>query len=297
MMDFDLGLLVNQLMWGALVGVSYSLLAMAFSLIFATSGTINFATGEFAMLGAYFGFTFLSKAGFNALPAVFIALACLFAFGMALERVAFRRLYKLDPMLILIATIGVGSILKNLVLVLWGPYSQSYPQVMPSDPIFIGPLIIIPQNLILLLIGLMAMVGFHLFMTRTRMGTAMRATAQNQRGANLMGIDTTRCVSLSWALGATMAGLGGILIAFAYNLSIDMGGQLGIKGFTGAILGGFGHLPASMGGGILLGVAENFSALIVDYYYKDVLAFLMIVLVLLFKPSGLFLRHDRLRRL
>jgi branched-chain amino acid transport system permease protein len=293
----DIGLLFNQVLWGVLVGVSYSLLAMAFSLIFATSGTINFATGEFAMLGAYFCFTALSRLNNNVLLAAVAVVLALLAFGMVLERLAFRRLYRLDPILILIATIGIGSILKNAVLVLWGPYSQSYPQLMPSDPILLGPLVIIPQNLVLLAVGLVAMVAFHLFMTRTRLGTAMRATAQNIRGASLVGIDTARCVNLSWALGSLMAGLGGVLIAFAYNISIDMGGSLAIKGFTGAILGGFGNLPASMAGGVLLGIAENLSAQVVSYYYRDVLAFLVIVVILLFKPTGLFVQQKKFRRL
>lgn len=292
----DLGLLVNQLLWGVLVGVSYSLLAMAFSLVFATSGTINFATGEFAMLGAYVCFTGLRHLGQSVLLATVAVVLALLAFGSVLERLAFRRLYRLDPILILIATIGIGSILKNLVLVLWGPYSQSFPPLMSSGPIVMGPLLVVPQNLVLVGVGLAVMVAFHLFMTRTRLGTAMRATAQNVRGASLVGIDTARCVNLAWALGTVMAGLGGVLIAFAYNLSIDMGGSLAIKGFTGAILGGFGSLPASMAGGVLLGVAENLSALVVSYYYKDVLAFLIIVAILLFKPTGLFVRQARFRR-
>lgn len=295
-MSLDAGLLFNQLLWGVLVGVSYSLLAMAFSLIFATSGTINFATGEFAMLGAYFGYTLLSKLSANLLVATVVAMVGVFLFGMVLERVAFRRLYRLDPILILIGTIGVSTILKSLVLVIWGPFSQSYPTVFPAEPILLGPLVVVPQNLILLAVGLGAMASFHLFMTHTRLGTAMRATAQNVRGAAIVGIDTARCVNLSWALGSVMAGLGGILIAFAYNLSIEMGGALGIKGFTGAILGGFGNLPASMGGGVLLGVLENASAGLVTYYYKDVLAFAVIVLILLFKSNGLFVQEQRFRR-
>jgi len=296
-MDLDPALLVNQLLWGVLVGVSYSLLAMAFSLIFATSGVVNFATGEFAMLGAYFGYTALAKLNAGMVGAALLALAALFVFGMLLERVAFRRLYKLDPILILIATIGVSTMLKNLVLLFAGAYSQSYPPLISSGPIIMGDIYVLPQNLVLLGIGLLSMVGFHLFMTRTRLGTAMRATAQNIRGASLVGIDTALCVNLSWALGAVMAGIGGILIAFAYNISVEMGASLGIKGFTGAVLGGFGSLPASMAGGILLGIAENLGAMLVSFDYKDVFAFALIILILLFKPAGLFVAQRRIRRL
>ena len=292
----DIGLLFNQVLWGALVGVSYSLLAMAFSLIFATSGTINFATGEFAMVGAYFCYTILSKLGGQVLLAVLLALLGLFAFGMVVERLAFRRLYKLDPILILIATIGISTMLKSLVLIVWGPYSKSLPPLLSTGPINLGPIILMPQNLVLLAVGLGTMIVFHLFMNYTRLGTAMRATAQNVKGASLVGINTARCVNLTWAIGSVIAGIGGILIAFAYNLSIDMGGLIGMKGFASAITGGFGNILASTYGGMVLGVAENLAGGLISFYYKDVIAFGLVVLILFLRPSGLFVAPTQVRK-
>jgi len=292
----DLTLLANQLVWGVLVGVSYSLLAIAFSLIFATSGTVNFATGEFAMVGAYFCFTILSRLGGQVLLAVLLALLALFVFGMVVERLAFRRLYRLDPILILIATIGISTMLKSLVLILWGPYSKSLPPLLSAEPISLGPIILMPQNLLLLAVGLGTMIVFHLFMNYTRLGTAMRATAQNVKGASLVGINTARCVNLTWAIGSVIAGIGGILIAFAYNLSIDMGGLIGIKGFASAITGGFGNILASTYGGIVLGVAENLAGGLISFYYKDVIAFGLVILILFLRPSGLFVAPTQVRR-
>jgi branched-chain amino acid transport system permease protein len=292
----DLTLLANQLIWGILVGVSYSLLAIAFSLIFATSGTVNFATGEFAMVGAYFCYTILSKLGGQALLAVLLSLVGLFVFGMLVERIAFRRLYKLDPILILIATIGISTLLKSLVLIVWGPYSKSLPPLLSAGPIAFGPIILMPQNLVLLAVGLGTMVIFHVFMNSTRLGTAMRATAQNVKGASLVGINTARCVNLTWAIGSVVAGIGGILIAFAYNLSIDMGGLIGIKGFASAVTGGFGNILASTYGGLVLGVAENLAGGLISFYYKDVIAFGFIVLVLFLRPSGLFVARSQVRK-
>ena len=292
----DLTLLANQLIWGILVGVSYSLLAIAFSLIFATSGTVNFATGEFAMVGAYFCYTILSKLGGQTLLAVLLSLVGLFVFGMLVERIAFRRLYKLDPILILIATIGISTLLKSLVLIVWGPYSKSLPPLLSAGPIAFGPIILMPQNLVLLAVGLGTMVIFHVFMNSTRLGTAMRATAQNVKGASLVGINTARCVNLTWAIGSVVAGIGGILIAFAYNLSIDMGGLIGIKGFASAVTGGFGNILASTYGGLVLGVAENLAGGLISFYYKDVIAFGFIVLVLFLRPSGLFVARSQVRK-
>ncbi len=296
-MELDYGLLANQIVWGVMVGISYTLLAMAFSLIFATSNTINFAIGEFAMLTAYLCYTALSKLPVGFVGAALVSMVAIAALAMLIERIAFRRLYDLDPILILIGTIGLSSIVKSLVLIAWGPYSMSFPRYFPVEPVMIGPLLIIPQNVVVVSVGLVAMIGFHLFMTRTRLGTAMRATAQNIRGATLVGINPRHCVSISWGLGAVMAGIAGVMIAFTYNISVDMGAASGLKGFTAAILGGFGNLPASMAGGVVLGVVENGAAEIFSHEYKDVVAFVVIVLILLFKPAGLFARSGGARRI
>ena len=296
-MELDYGLLANQIVWGVMVGVSYTLLAMAFSLIFATSNTINFAIGEFAMLTAYLCYTALSKLPVGFVGAALVSMVAIAALAMLIERIAFRRLYDLDPILILIGTIGLSSIVKSLVLIAWGPYSMSFPRYFPVEPVMIGPLLIIPQNVVVVSVGLVAMIGFHLFMTRTRLGTAMRATAQNIRGATLVGINPRHCVSISWGLGAVMAGIAGVMIAFTYNISVDMGAASGLKGFTAAILGGFGNLPASMAGGVVLGVVENGAAEIFSHEYKDVVAFVVIVLILLFMPAGLFARSGGARRI
>lgn len=296
-MEVDLGLIANQILWGVLVGISYSLLAMAFSLIYSTSGAINFAAGEFAMLGAYFCYTFMSTLQGGIVLSALLALVAISLFGMLVERIAFRRLYRLDPMLVLIATIGISIIIKNGVLAIWGPFSQSFPQILPADPIILGSLIIIPQNIILLVIGIVVMIAFHLFMTRTSLGTAMRATAENRRGADLVGIDTTKCINYSWGLGSALAGVAGLMLGFAYNLTVDMGTVSGIKGFTSAIIGGFGNLPASTAGGIVLGVVENMSALVASYYYKDVIAFALIIVILLVRPRGLFVKAGGFRKI
>ena len=296
-MELDVGLLANQIVWGVMVGISYTLLAMAFSLIFATSNTINFAIGEFAMLTAYLCYTALSKLPVGFVGAALVSMVAIAALAMLIERIAFRRLYDLDPILILIGTIGLSSIVKSLVLIAWGPYSMSFPRYFPVEPVMIGPLLIIPQNVVVVSVGLVAMIGFHLFMTRTRLGTAMRATAQNIRGATLVGINPRHCESVSWGLGAVMAGIAGVMIAFTYNISVDMGAASGLKGFTAAILGGFGNLPASMAGGVVLGVVENGAAEIFSHEYKDVVAFVVIVLILLFKPAGLFARSGGARRI
>lgn len=133
-------------------------------------------------------------------------------------------------------------------------------------------------------------------MTRTKIGTAMRATAQNMKAASLMGINTRRTVSITWALGSLIAGISGILIAFIYNLSIGMGSLLGIKGFASAVIGGFGNIVGAMFGGVLMGVTENVAAIVISFYYKDLIAFAILIILLLLKPTGLFIRGKAFRR-
>ncbi|MGR9202118.1 branched-chain amino acid ABC transporter permease [Rhizobium leguminosarum] len=295
-MNIDLTLVLNQVVWGAMVGIGYTLMAMAFSLIYATSRTINFAIGEFAMLAAYFCYTLLAKVPVEFVGPALVSLFAVAVLAMVIERLAFRRLYSLDPILILIGTIGLSSILKNLALVIWGPFSFSFPAYFQIRPTYLGPVMFIPQNVIVTLVGIAAMIGFDRFMRKTRTGTAMRATAQNVRGAKLVGINTDRCINLSWGIGAMLAAISGIMMAFAYNISLDMGTTLNLKGFTAAIFGGLGSIPASVGGGVLLGVVENVAAIGFDYSYKDVVAFAVIVLVMLTKPQGLFVRSGSSRR-
>lgn len=295
-MTFDINLLANQVVWGAMVGVGYTLMAMAFSLIYATSRTINFAVGEFAMLAAYFCYSMLNKVPVEFVGPALISLIFVAVLAMLIERIAFRRLYALDPILILIGTIGLSSILKNVALVVWGPYSFSFPAYFDVQPKFVGPVMIIPQNVIIAVVGIAAMFGFDLFMRRTKLGTAMRATAQNVKGARLVGINTDRCINLSWGIGAVLAAISGTMMAFAYNISLDMGTVLNLKGFTAAVFGGLGSIPASVGGGVLLGVVENVAAMGFDYSYKDVVAFLVIVLVMLTRPQGLFVGGGAVRR-
>jgi branched-chain amino acid transport system permease protein len=228
--------------------------------------------------------------------AAVIALLLVALFAMLVERVAFRRLYALDPILVLIGTIGLSSILKNVVLILWGPYSFSMPQYFEITPTFLGPIMLVPQNVIVAIVGAAVLICFHLFMQKTKVGTAMRAAAQSIRGARLVGINTDRCINLSWGLGALLAGISGTMMAFAYNISIEMGGALSLKGFTSAVFGGIGSLTSATSGGVMLGIVENISALLFDYSYKDVVAFVVIVLVMLLKPEGLFSGTAGLRR-
>ncbi len=291
------GLFINQIIWGFLVGVTYSLLAIGFSVIYSTSEAVNFAQGEYAMLGAYFCFTIFTKFNVFFLLAAVASLAGIFIFGSIIERIAFRKLYKLDHIFIVICTIGLSTMLKNLVLIIWGPDYLSIPLELGFKPFRFMGVLIQPKNLILLAIGILVMVVFHLFMTKTKLGTSMRAVAQNKRVASLMGINVKRSINLTWGLGALIAGVGGILIGLTYDLSIEMGSLIGIKGFASAILGGFGNVIGAMFGGVILGTVESVGGFVISHYYKDVITFGIIILILLIKPSGLLIKKTSFRKI
>jgi branched-chain amino acid transport system permease protein len=292
----DFAILSSQVIWGLLVGVSYSLLAIGFSVIYSSSEAVNFAQGEYAMLGAYFCFTMLNRLGLHIVLGGFIAIGLIYLFGSLVERIAFRKLYKLDHIYIVICTIGLSTMLKNLVLIIWGPDYLALPMPLKDESIQIMGIVIELKNLLLLGVGILIMVVFHLGMTKTKLGTSMRAVAQNKSAASLMGINVKRSINMTWGIGALIAGVGGILIGFTYDLSIEMGSLIGIKGFAGAIIGGFGNVIGAMFGGVILGVAESLSGYLISYYYKDVITFLIIILILLVKPSGLFIKSSRFRK-
>ena len=299
---------LGQLVIGVGVGLTYAVVAIGFTLIYRVLSAVNFAHGEVYTFGAFATLIGAATLGLSHWLIAPLVVAVGAAAGWLIERLAFRPFRRSNDEAYLksravreatlLSSMALGIVSREALDQVFHGQWMAIPQAwMLNTPVMIGPLLIIPQNVVVVSVGLVAMIGFHLFMTRTRLGTAMRATAQNIRGATLVGINPRHCVSISWGLGAVMAGIAGVMIAFTYNISVDMGAASGLKGFTAAILGGFGNLPASMAGGVVLGVVENGAAEIFSHEYKDVVAFVVIVLILLFKPAGLFARSGGARRI
>ncbi len=271
---------------GLTVGAVYALVAVGFTLIYNASGVVNFAQGEFVMLG---GMTtvFLAAAGVPLPVAALGAMAAAVAIGLALHRFAIEPARDADTAALIIITIGASIFLRGAAEVVFDKRFHSLPHLFGSDPIRLGGAAILPQSLVVLAGAAVIVIALSLFMGRTMLGKAIVATAANRLAARLVGIDTRRVVGLSFALSAAIGAVAGILVTPITLTSYDAGTLLALKGFAAAMLGGIGSPVGAVLGGILLGLTEAFSAGYLSSQYKDAVAFVVILAVLLVRPQGL----------
>ena len=292
---------VQQLINGLTIGSIYALIALGYTMVYGILRLINFAHGDIYMVGAYAGFMIAVKLGFAAHPSIFglgvtligtMVIAALI--GMAIERFAYRPVRKYSRMTTLITAIGMSLLLENLFVVIFSPTPRSFPTLMTNrNYTLFGNAAISKTQLLIFVVSVVLMILLQLIVYRTRVGTAMRAVSFNINSAKLMGINTDFIIAFTFALGSALAAAGGVLTA-QYNPKIEplMGILTGLKAFVAAVLGGIGNIPGAVLGGLLIGAAET---LVVGYgqnvgipsTYRDAVAFAILILVLLFRPSGL----------
>lgn len=282
-------------------GSSYALIALGYTMVYGVLGMINFAHGEIFMLGSYAGI--LAVAGFSAWgsaaghpfaalgAAVLGAVAVCALHGGLLERVAYRPLRRSHHLAPLISAIGASIFLQNYVQIAQGTDNKVFPHgvrgAFEGEALLAG--VVTPVDGVILLVAFLCMAGLHLFVTRTRWGIALRAVSQDPMMASLVGIPVDRAIVGTFVLGSGLAAVAGVLVALSYgNAHPFMGYLAGLKAFTAAVLGGIGSIPGAMLGGILLGVVEAAgSAYLPAPEYKDALAFLILLAILLARPAGL----------
>ena len=300
-MEYFLELLLSGLTRGSI----YALIALGYTMVDGIIGMINFAHGEIYMIGAYVGLVTLTAIGVQAgypLPlvlgaALLVSVAVTGCYGFAVERVAYRPLRGGPRLVPLISAIGMSIFLQNYVQIGQGARDVSVPILISGAIEFQmgGDFVVTVPYSRLLIVGvtLVLMIALTLFIGHSRMGRACRACAEDMRMANLLGIDTNRVISFTFVLGAMLAAVGGVLIGLTIGkLNPFIGFIAGIKAFTAAVLGGIGSIPGAMLGGVLLGLAETFASGYMPAEYKDVVAFSLLVLVLLFRPTGLLGKPD-----
>jgi branched-chain amino acid transport system permease protein len=272
---------------GVTVGATYALVGLGFAIIYNASHVINFAQGEFVMLGGMSA-VFLMHLGLP-LPAVIpLAIIATMAVGVALEKLAIEPARNASVVTLIIITIGASIFLRGSAEVIWGRSFHSMTPFSGSEPIDIGGAALLPQSLWVLGGTIVAVVALKWFFGRTRTGKAMQASAFNPYAARLVGIDQRFILMLSFALSGLFGAVAGILIAPISLTYSGVGVMLGLKGFCAAILGGMGNPFGAIMGGLLLGISEAMTAGYISSAYKDAVAFLIILLVLFFLPSGLF---------
>ena len=286
---------LQQLINGISLGSIYALVALGYTMVYGVMRLINFAHGDVYMLGAYFGYYFsrllqgrMPGHLLDALAVMILSMISCAAVGMFMERFAYRPVRKASRLTMLIIAIGVSLLIENGSQLLFGADPKFFPQLIPEKHISLGGLSLTNQQVIVLVTALTLMLLLNFFIFRTRTGKAMRAVSFNLDAAKLMGINTNNIISLTFALGSALAAAGGILVSINIP-GIDplMGVMTGLKAFVAAVLGGIGNIFGAVLGGLILGLAEVMVAGYGSSTYRDAIAFLILIAILLFKPSGI----------
>ena len=287
---------VQQLINGLTIGMIYALIALGYTMVYGIIQLINFAHGEIFISGAFIGLTVfagfcpaLKLSGAWALLVIFAAAVSFCALlGGLIERVAYRPLRSSPRLSCLITAIGVSLILQNLMMLFWGPVDRSFPSFFKHSALTLGPLRITFMQGFIIVASLAMMGALHFFVRATILGKALRACSQDITAARLMGINVDRMVSLCFLIGSGLAGAGGVMYGMYYNsISFHDGYLVGIKAFSAAVLGGIGSIPGAMLGGLALGMLEGLGAGYLSSEWKNVFAFLILVILLLCWPSGI----------
>lgn len=296
-MNQDLQLFLQQLLNGLTIGMIYALIALGYTMVYGVLQLINFAHGEVFMVGGYLALTAVGLvASMGLVPPLWALVIFVFLFSMlgasllggAIEKLAYRPLRASPRLTALISAIGVSFVLQNAVMLIYGSKEQIMPETLPRRQLEFGGVTVSLIQLVIFAVAPLLMVLLNAFVKKTLAGKAMRAAAENPETASLMGISVDRVVRSTFVLGSSLAAVGGTLFAMNYgSLNFHDGYLAGIKAFTAAVFGGIGSIPGAMIGGVLLGVFEGFCAGYISSEWKDVFAFGLLVVLLLFRPSGI----------
>lgn len=288
---------LEQLVNGLTVGAVYSLVALGYTMVYGVMRLINFAHGDFFMLGSYLGYTMLvTVLAQSSLPlwvklclATLIAMGAISLLGVLVERMAYRPLRKSSRLTAVVSALGVSIFLQNAAMLIWGARYQAYPPwSVPEANWMLGGVHVSLMQLLIMGISLVLMVGLYMFVQRTTVGAAIRATAIDHDTARLMGIDVDQIIRIIFVIGPGLGAIAGVLLGLYYRqIHFTVGWSYGLKAFTAAILGGIGNIPGAMVGGMLLGILEMLGAGYISAAWKDVFVFLILILLLIFRPTGI----------
>jgi branched-chain amino acid transport system permease protein len=279
--------LASQVVSGLATGCIYALVALGFVLIFKATDVVNFAQGEFIMASGFMSYTLLIWCGLPYWLVLLITIPLSGLMGVVLERIVVRPIMDAPIFSIVIATIGASTIMRSSAGIVYGYDVLPLPTIFSKDPMRLGIFRFTMMDIGVIVSSLLIMLVLYLFFQLTKTGTAMRATAQSQVAARLMGVSVRHIFSMTWAISAGISGIAGVLIAPIIYLDPNLG-IIGVKAFAGAVLGGFGNIPGAIVGGMLLGILENLSGYFFNAGIKQVSTYILLILVLIIKPSGLF---------
>lgn len=293
---------IQQIINGLVLGSVYALVALGYTMVYGIINLINFAHGEVLMVGALTSWTVVNALE-GTMPGWALMLVSLVAaiivcalLNFAIEKIAYRPLRNAPRLAPLITAMGVSLLLQTLAMIVWKPNPKPYPILLPTEPYEIGGAVINTVQILIIVVTAVTLAGLMFLVNHTKLGRAMRATAENPRVASLMGVRPDTVISATFIIGAALAALAGVMYASNYGtVQHDMGFLPGLKAFTAAVFGGIGNLPGAMLGGVLLGLIEalgsgyigEFTGGVLGSQYKDIFAFIVLILILTLRPQGL----------
>lgn len=300
---FNFDILLQQVLNGLVLGSVYALVALGYTMVYGILQLINFAHGDVLMIGAMVAVWLVPQLLAAGVPGpvallivILAAIPVCMLLSVSIERVAYRPLRNAPRLAPLITAIGMSIVLQTVAMIIWKPNPLVFPDLLPTDPVPIFGAILAPKQILILVVAATLMTGLILLVNRTKLGRAMRATAENPRIAGLMGVNANQVIAATFAIGAALAAVAGVLVALNYNIvHFSMGFIPGLKAFTAAVLGGIGNITGAVIGGLLLGIIESLGAGYIGdltggflgSHYQDIFAFAVLILVLLFRPSGI----------
>lgn len=280
-----------QFINGLNIGSIYALIALGYTMVYGIAKLINFAHGDVIMVGAYISYLCLEK-GIPWYIAVMISILACCVLGVVMEKVAYKPLRKASRIYLLITAIGMSYLLQNMFQLLFSANPRPYPGFIHLPALTIGQLTISSNYYVTFVVSILLMLVLHLFIQKTKLGKAMRAVSEDSQAATLMGIQSDMTISLTFAIGCALASVAGILYANCYPMiNPTLGSLPGIKAFIAAVLGGIGSLPGAMVGGFILGMVEALTKAYLSSQLTDTIVFAILILMLVFKPAGIFGRN------
>ncbi|ATA61318.1 ABC transporter permease [Geobacillus stearothermophilus] len=287
--------LIQQLVNGISLGSIYALIALGYTMVYGIVRLINFAHGDVFMIGSFVGFYAVTMLGVGFFPALLLAMAACAVLGVVIERIAYKPLRNATRIAVLITAIGVSLLIEYVIIYLRGAQPEAYPSTLLSDRnLELFGVVISSQSLFILGTSLVLMVLLQFIVHRTKIGKAMRAVSHDAEAARLMGINVDNTISATFAIGSALAGAAGVIFGIYYTKIEPLMGILpGLKAFVAAVLGGIGIIPGAMVGGLLLGVIESLVSGLGYSLWRDGAAFVILILILIFRPAGLFGKNVR----
>ncbi|MFV0411672.1 MAG: branched-chain amino acid ABC transporter permease [Oscillospiraceae bacterium] len=289
-MSIGVTMFTQVLISGLVLGCVYGLIALGYSLIYKASGMMSFMQGDLLTVGAFLGYTFYGLLKIPFAISFVLVFAVMFCLGLLVERGVIRILVrkKVLPIYTVLATIAISYILQNGSMFIWGSNMLTFPRIFKVDSIKILGVGVQPEAVLCIGVSFVAMIIIHVFMKYTKFGTAMRAAAMDPMAARSCGINVSLSTGMTWGIAAALASLAGMLLGPIYGVFTTLGATIGRKGFASAVMGGYGNMYGAIVGGILLGLLETFTTGYISSAYKDLFAYIVLLLFLFIKPTGIF---------